>query len=155
MAASDKFLSVHRQFWTNLWLPCPRWLARACIPPEKRGFKRRLIRAYGYKTYFLLNLVLVLTIFNEGAYLIFKSISHKALNLFYFENHARICSWNQPVLSNKGKVSCSRKQQGLLMGLKPTTSTLQVRRATQCTTPPLWMSKVNILQCEVYFSLSW
>jgi len=29
---------------------------------------------------------------------------------------ARICSWNQPVLSNKGKVSCSRKQRGPLMG---------------------------------------
>ena len=36
----------------------------------------------------------------------------------------------QPVLSNKGKVSCSRKQRGPLMGLKPTTSTLRVRRAT-------------------------
>ena len=33
------------------------------------------------------------------------------------------CSWNQPVLSNKGKVSCPRKQRGHLMGLKPTTST--------------------------------
>ena len=37
--------------------------------------------------------------------------------------HARIRSWNQPVLSNKGNVSCSRKQ-GPLMGLEPTTSTL-------------------------------
>ena len=37
---------------------------------------------------------------------------------------------NQPVLSNKGKVSCSRKQQGPLVGLEPTTSTLRVRRAT-------------------------
>jgi len=26
-------------------------------------------------------------------------------------NHARIRSWKQPVLSNEGKVSCSRKQQ--------------------------------------------
>ena len=41
-------------------------------------------------------------------------------------NHARICSWNQPVLSNMGKVSWSRKQQGL----KPMTSKLQVRRVT-------------------------
>ena len=74
--------------------------------------------------------ILVLTIFNEGAYLTFKSIFHKALNfssvrLWY---HARIHSWNQPVLSNKGKVSCSRKQRGPLMGLEPTTSTLRVRR---------------------------
>ena len=37
--------------------------------------------------YFVLD-VLVLTIFNEGTY-----------------------SWNQPVQSNKGKVSCSRKQR--------------------------------------------
>ena len=49
---------------------------------------------------------------------------------------ARIRSWNQPVLCNKGKVSCSRKQRGPLMGLKPTTSMLRVRRATHCTTPP-------------------
>ena len=28
-------------------------------------------------------------------------------------NHAPIHSWNQPVLSNKGEVSCSRKQRGL------------------------------------------
>ena len=30
-------------------------------------------------------LFLVLTIFNEGAYLTFKSIFHKALNLFQFD----------------------------------------------------------------------
>ena len=30
----------------------------------------------------MMGLVLVLTIFNEGAYLTFKSIFHKALNLF-------------------------------------------------------------------------
>ena len=41
--------------------------------------------------------------------------------------HARIRSWNQPVLSNKDKVSCSRKQRG----------TLRVRRAFHCATPPL------------------
>ena len=52
-------------------------------------------------------------------------------------NHTRIRSSNQPVLSNKGKVSCSRKQRGPLMGLEPTTSTLFVRRATHCATLPL------------------
>jgi len=26
-------------------------------------------------------------------------------------NHIRICSWNQPALSNSGKVSCPRKHQ--------------------------------------------
>ena len=54
-----------------------------------------------------------------------------------YVNHARISSWNQPVLSNKGKVSYSRKQRGPSMGLEPTTSTLQVRRVTHCATQPL------------------
>ena len=36
----------------------------------------------------------------------------------------------QPVLNNKGKVSCWRKQRGPLMGLEPTTSTLWVSCAT-------------------------
>ena len=31
--------------------------------------------------------------------------------LVWLWNHAWIHSWNQPVLSNKGKVSCSRKQR--------------------------------------------
>ena len=57
--------------------------------------------------------------------------------LVWLWNHARIRSWNQPVLSNKGKVYCSRKQRGPLMGLKPMTSTLRVRCATHCATPPL------------------
>jgi len=36
--------------------------------------------------------------------------------LFAYVNHARICSWYQPVLSNENKVSCSRKQRGLWWG---------------------------------------
>ena len=51
--------------------------------------------------------------------------------------HARIRSWNQPVLGNKGKVSCSRKQRWPLIGHKPMTSTLRVRCATHCARPPL------------------
>ena len=51
-------------------------------------------------------------------------------------NHARVCSWNQPVLSNRGNVSCSMKQRVPLMGLEPTISTLPVRRITQCATLP-------------------
>ena len=46
-----------------------------------------------------------------------------------YVNHAQIRSWNQPVLSNEGKVSCSGKQRGPLLGLelmtdrhRPTTS---------------------------------
>ena len=38
------------------------------------------------------------------------------------KNHVWNCSWNQPVLSNKGKVSCPRKQRGH----EPKTSTLQL-----------------------------
>ena len=47
-----------------------------------------------------------------------------------------IRSWNEPVLSNKGKVCCSRKRWGSLMGFEPTTFTLQVRCAIYCPTPP-------------------
>jgi len=38
--------------------------------------------------------------------------------IFAYVNHTRNCSWNQPVPSNKGEVSCSRKQREPLMGLK-------------------------------------
>ena len=38
--------------------------------------------------------------------------------LFAYVNHARIRSWNQPVLSNESKVSCSRNKRGPLMGLE-------------------------------------
>jgi len=37
--------------------------------------------------------------------------------LFAYVNHALIRSWNQPVLSNECKFSCSRKQREPLMGL--------------------------------------
>jgi len=55
---------------------------------------------------------------------------------FYFSSIVnQIRSRNQPVLINRGKVSCSRKQRGPMMGLESTTSTLRVRRATHCATP--------------------
>ena len=38
--------------------------------------------------------------------------------IFAYVNHEQICSWNQPVLSNKGKVACSRKQWEPFMGFK-------------------------------------
>ena len=41
--------------------------------------------------------------------------------MFAYVNHAQILSWNQPILSNEGKVSCSRKQGWLLLGLELTT----------------------------------
>jgi len=40
--------------------------------------------------------------------------------LFAYVNHARIDSWNQPVLSNEANISCSKKQREPLMGLKLT-----------------------------------
>ena len=43
---------------------------------------------------------------------------------FAYINHAPICSWNQPVLSNECKVSSSRKQREPLMGFKLTTERL-------------------------------
>ena len=73
---------------------------------------------------------LVLTIFNVGR---IGHLSESSIRpsdyLVRLWNHARIRSWNQPVISNKGKISSSRKQRGPLMGLGPTTSTLRVRRA--------------------------
>jgi len=41
--------------------------------------------------------------------------------LFAYVNHAKFCSWNQPVLSNEGNAFCSRKQRGPLMKLELTT----------------------------------
>ena len=41
--------------------------------------------------------------------------------IFAYVTHSPICSWNQPVLSNESKVSCSRKQRVPLMGLELTT----------------------------------
>ena len=41
--------------------------------------------------------------------------------MFAYVNPLQIRSWNQPVRSNEGKVSCSRKQQEPLLGLKLTT----------------------------------
>jgi len=40
--------------------------------------------------------------------------------MFAYVNHTQIHSWNQPVQSNEGKVSCSTKQREPLMGLKLT-----------------------------------
>jgi len=41
--------------------------------------------------------------------------------MFAYVNQAWISSWNQPVLSNEGKVSCSMKQRGALLELELTT----------------------------------
>jgi len=54
--------------------------------------------------------------------------------------HARIRSWNQPVLSYEGKVFCSWIQQYILIELELTTDQLRVRRNTHCSTPPHTLS---------------
>ena len=51
-------------------------------------FVRSVCSLYGVSLYYFILVLLfflVLTIFNEGAYLTFKSIFHKALNLFQFD----------------------------------------------------------------------
>ena len=54
-----------------------------------------------------------------------------------YGSHARFCSWNQTVLHNEGKVSCSRKQREPWTGFKHTTYRLQVRSVTHYGMPPL------------------
>ena len=52
--------------------------------------------------------------------LVYIYFSLNVKQFFAYVNHAQIRSWNQPVLSNWSNVSCSRKQQGPLMGLELT-----------------------------------
>jgi len=66
--------------------------------------------------------------------------------MFTHVNHAQIRSWNQPLLINEGKVSCSRKQWEPLMGLDLTIDRLGVRCVTYCATP-LFV----IYWCVLYF----
>jgi len=49
---------------------------------------------------------------------------------FAYINHDRNRSWNQQVVNNEGKVSCSRKTREPLIGLELTTNRLRGRRAT-------------------------
>jgi len=60
----------------------------------------------------------------------FSSIVKQALVAYVI--HARIRSWNQPVLNNEGKDYFSRKQRELTC-----IHQLRVRRATHCATLPL------------------
>ena len=87
-----------------------------------------------HSTLWLWRLVLMIHVFNEGAYLTWHLSQSSIRPSIYFNlwNHAQIHSWNQTVLSNMGKVSCSRKQQGPLMGLEPPTSILRVTPPTCC-----------------------
>ena len=65
---------------------------------------------------------------------------------FHHVKPVRIRSLNQPVLSDEGKISCSRKQQKRLIGLVLPTDLLQVRRATHCATPPLKQPRCEVFQ---------
>ena len=62
-----------------------------------------------------------LTKFNEGANIWHLSQCSIRPSIYFssIAKSRRICSGNQPVLSKKGKVSCSRKQQGLSWGSNP------------------------------------
>ena len=51
---------------------------------------------------------------------------------FAYVKQTQIRSWNQPVLSNESKVSCSRKQRGLLMGLELTTNRYPLITSQTC-----------------------
>ena len=53
-----------------------------------------------------------------------------------FQTNWWIHCWNQPVLSNEGNVSCSKKQWGHLMGLKFMTDWRWVWHAIHCTMVP-------------------
>ena len=77
----------------------------------------------------------LLALLEEFILIYYSSILKQAI--FAYVNHARIRSWNQPVLSDEGWVSCLRKQQEPLVGLKLTTDQLRATRATHCPTPPL------------------
>ena len=91
-------------------------------------------------TFYKIFLVWVLTIFNEGAYSTFDLSQSSIRPSIYFSSivKSRLNPFLEPTSTkHKGNVSCCRKQRGPYMGLEPTTSTLRVRRATYCATPPL------------------
>ena len=67
---------------------------------------------------FVVIVFVIWTIFNEGAYLTFKTILRK----------------KQPLLGNESKVSCSKTQLEPLIGFE---TMIAVRRTDHCATPPL------------------
>ena len=61
----------------------------------------------------------LLNLFIEFVYFILIYFSsNEKLASFVYVNLPRTFSWNQLVLSNKAKVSCSRKQWELFIGVK-------------------------------------
>ena len=83
--------------------------------------------------------------------------------LLAYVNHVWIHSWNQPVLSNEGEVSSSRKQWEPLMGLKFTTDrhpviSSQMQQFYQSVYPailvnPKHIKKITLLIYFVFFML--
>ena len=75
-----------------------------------------------------------------------------------YVNHAWICSWNQPVLSNKVKVSCSRKQWKPLWGFELKTGRLKsdtlptapLEKSTLLKQP--WVLLNNVICFDVFFA---
>ena len=67
--------------------------------------------------------------------ILFRSIVKQAV--FTKKNHEQIHSWKQPVLSNEGKVSCSRKKRGPLIGSKLTPLQLFTDNESDKLTPAL------------------
>ena len=72
---------------------------------------------------------------SHTAYLTFRSIFHKRAIYFSSIVKPRSKPFLEPT-STEGKTFCSRRP---LMGLVTTTDTLRVRRATNCTWPPLYI----------------
>ena len=68
---------------------------------------------------------------------------------FAYVNNARIHSWTQSVLSNEGKVSCSRKQKEPLM--EPGTHDLQVSMDYESDALPTVPRRP--LQCQILLNL--
>ena len=58
-------------------------------------------------------------------------------NFFAYVNHARICSWNQPVPSNESKVSCSRSFDGMVESKRVLSSILCWRKTDKTNLPNL------------------
>ena len=97
-------------------------LYKACLSDVCRG---RCIRQhiYHYKFSHTMTPLSVWYLTRRFIWHLSQSSIRPSLDLSSMWNHARIRSWNKPVLINKGNVSCSRKQRGPLREFQLTTST--------------------------------
>ena len=136
------------------------WQCSACLLPSSQSFYRtsslESLFVSASDTYKVTYLVFIWFL----RYLTRMLIRHLSLPLdpqfilVLLWYHDRICTWNQPVLSNKGKISCSRKQP--LMGLEPTTSVLRVNHdlcITSQTCNPLRHTALAFISLSVAYIL--